>query len=165
VVLLAWGCDGWAVPSATQADPDSTTVPSAPVTTADHPDRLLEGFRRAEAEVGDQTWLVAVADTPDLRARGLMGVADLGDLDGMLFVWPEDVTSGFWMKNTLIPLDVAFFGADGSLVDVLTMVPCEADPCPSYRPSGAYRWALEAPAGRLAGWGDGDPTLGAVDGR
>lgn len=100
-------------------------------------------------EVGDETWEVAVADTPELRARGLMGVSDLGDLDGMLFVWATDATSGFWMKDTLIPLDVAFFSADGSLVEVLSMALCTADPCPSHRPGGPYRFALEAPAGRL----------------
>jgi uncharacterized membrane protein (UPF0127 family) len=80
-----------------------------------------------------------------------MGVADLGALRGMLFVWPDDVSSGFWMKDTLIPLDIAFFAADGSLVDRLSMVPCEADPCPSYRPSGPYRTALEVPAGGFEG--------------
>ena len=88
-----------------------------------------------------------MADTPALRSRGLMGVTDLGDIDGMLFRWPSDVESGFWMKDTLIPLDIAFFAADGSLVDLLSMVPCEADPCPSYRPSGPYRSALEVEAG------------------
>ncbi len=106
--------------------------------------------------VGGETWPVAVADTPELRARGLMGVAGLGDLRGMLFAWPEDVTSGFWMKDTLIPLDIGFFDADGKLVDLLSMTPCREDPCPSYRASGAYRWALEVPAGGFDGLADID---------
>ncbi|RPI22311.1 MAG: hypothetical protein EHM57_05495, partial [Actinobacteria bacterium] len=55
--------------------------------------------------------------------------------------------SGFWMKNTLLPLDIAFFAGDGSFVDRLTMEPCPGDPCPVYRPSGPYRLAVEVPAG------------------
>jgi uncharacterized membrane protein (UPF0127 family) len=53
------------------------------------------------------------------------------------------------MKDTLIPLDIAFFDGDGRLVGGLTMTPCEADPCPSYDIGAAYRYALEAPAGDL----------------
>ena len=79
-----------------------------------------------------------------------MGVTDLGGLDGMLFVFPVDSDGGFWMKNTLIPLDIVFFTADGGFVDALTMAPCTEDPCPTYRPGGSYRYALEAPAGDLA---------------
>mgnify|MGYP001817915683 CR=1 FL=1 len=119
----------------------------------------LPGFVTIEIEVGDETWPVALADTADLRRQGLMGVTDLGGLRGMLFSWPDDTTGGFWMKDTLIPLDIAFFAADGSLVDLLSMVPCEADPCPSYRPSGSYRSALEVPAGGFAGV---DPLILAV---
>jgi len=101
--------------------------------------------------VGGEAWMVAVADTPALRTQGLMGVTDLGATRGMLFQWPDDTDGGFWMKDTLIPLDVAFFAADGSLVDVLSMTPCEEDPCPSYRPSGPYRSALEVLAGGFDG--------------
>jgi uncharacterized membrane protein (UPF0127 family) len=54
------------------------------------------------------------------------------------------------MKNTLIPLDIVFFSADGAFVDALTMAPCAEDPCPTYRPAGSYRYALEAPEGDLA---------------
>ncbi|HEX5630327.1 MAG TPA: DUF192 domain-containing protein [Acidimicrobiia bacterium] len=91
---------------------------------------------------------MAVADTPERRTQGLMGVTDLGDLDGMLFVFDADSTSGFWMKNTLIPLDIAFFTAEGVLVDLLRMTPCEADPCPVYEPAGSYRYAIETEIGR-----------------
>jgi len=111
----------------------------------------LESFARIEVWVGGEAWVVAVADTPALRSQGLMGVTDLGAARGMLFQWSDDTDGGFWMKDTLIPLDVAFFAADGSLVDVLSMTPCEEDPCRSYRPSGPYRSALEVPAGGFDG--------------
>lgn len=95
-------------------------------------------------------WTVAVADTPERWQAGLMGVEELGDLEGMLFVFPESISGSFWMKDTLIPLDIAFFEADGVLVAVLEMEPCRADPCPRYGPGVPYRLALEAPAGALA---------------
>jgi uncharacterized membrane protein (UPF0127 family) len=93
---------------------------------------------------------VAVADTPEQREQGLMGVTDLDGLDGMLFVFQADSDVGFWMKDTLIPLDIAFFGDGGGFVDLLTMQPCTADPCPTYEAAGPYRYALEAPAGDLS---------------
>jgi uncharacterized membrane protein (UPF0127 family) len=114
----------------------------------------LPGFATVEVGVGGETWAVALAEDEAERARGLMGVADLGGLRGMLFVFPADGRAAFWMKDTVLALDVGFFAADGSLVDVLEMVPCAADPCPVYRPAGSYRYALEVPAGGFAGVGD-----------
>jgi len=110
----------------------------------------LEGFETSAISIDGRELDVAVAETPSQRSQGLMGVTDLGGLDGMLFVFQVDSDGGFWMKNTLIPLDIVFFTADGSFVDALTMAPCTGDPCPTYRPGGSYRYALEAPAGDLA---------------
>jgi hypothetical protein len=110
----------------------------------------LDGFETSTITVDGRELIVAVAETPDQRSQGLMGVTDLGGLDGMLFVFQADSDGGFWMKNTLIPLDIVFFTADGGFVDALTMVPCVEDPCPTYRPDGSYRYALEALAGDLA---------------
>jgi len=99
--------------------------------------------------VGGEEWTVAIAATSQERARGLMNVTDLGDVDGMLFVFEGESTGGFWMKDTLIPLDIAFFRSDGTVVDVLSMVPCREDPCPIYTPSGPYVFALETTPGRF----------------
>jgi uncharacterized protein len=94
---------------------------------------------------------VAVAGDPTRRAQGLVGVEDLGSLRGMLFVFPEDTTSGFWMRDTPLALDIAFFAADGSLVDSFAMAPCPDGDCPTYRPARPYRFALEVPAGGFSG--------------
>ncbi len=85
-----------------------------------------------------------------------MFVRDLGDLEGMLFVFEAEREGAFWMKNTLIPLDIAFFDGSGELVGSLGMLPCEADPCPLYDIDEPYRFALEVPAGELEGLADGD---------
>lgn len=116
--------------------------------------RGLAGFATSEVVVGGEIWSVAVADDAAERARGLMGVADLGGLRGMLFVFPSGGSAAFWMKDTLLALDIAFFAADGSLVDLLEMAPCVADPCPVYQPAGPYRYALEVPAGGFSGVDD-----------
>ena len=126
------------------AAPPTTTVARTSTTLVDP----LDGFAVVQVLVSGDPWSVALADTPALRAQGLMGVTDLGDLDGMLFLWDEDVLSGFWMRDTLIPLDVAFFTAAGVLVDLLRMEPCTADPCPVYHPRGPYRYALETEVGQ-----------------
>ncbi len=115
----------------------------------------LEGFDTVTITIDDQQLSVAVADTPALRSQGLMGVTDLGGLDGMLFVFEESTDGGFWMKDTLIALDIALFEAGGVFVDGFTMEPCTADPCRVYHPTGTYRYAVETPAGGLAFVGEG----------
>jgi len=109
----------------------------------------LDGFDTTVITIDDRTMTVAVAETREQRSQGLMGVTDLGGLDGMLFVFQRDSSGGFWMKDTLIPLDIVFFDAEGALVDRFMMEPCTEDPCPSYVPGGPYRYAVEAPAGDL----------------
>jgi len=61
----------------------------------------------------------------------------------MLFVFPEDTRGGFWMKNTLVPLTIVFFNADGKRVRKLSMTPCRQESCPIYNPGRRYRFALE----------------------
>ena len=86
---------------------------------------------------------------PPARQRGLMGRKQLPHGAGMVFRFPQDHRGGFWMKDTLIPLSIAFFKADGTVVRVLDMPPCKADPCPSYDPERRYRGALEVNRGFL----------------
>ena len=90
---------------------------------------------------------VEVADTPEERATGLMWREDLAPYDGMVFSWSEPTESTFWMKNTLIPLSIAFWGEDGRIVEILNMEPCEADSCPSYEAGRAYVGAIEVKQG------------------
>ncbi len=90
-----------------------------------------------------------VAHTPQQRRQGLMEVEDLPDGVGMLFVFPEDGERGFWMKNTRVPLDIAWVASDGRVVAVAQMEPCEEDPCPTYRPGRTHRYALEVRRGWL----------------
>jgi uncharacterized membrane protein (UPF0127 family) len=79
------------------------------------------------------------------RAVGLMR-RPRAPSDGMLFVFPEPATGGFWMKNTLVPLRIVFYDVHGVRVRALSMKPCRRDPCPLYDPGRRYRFALELAA-------------------
>jgi uncharacterized membrane protein (UPF0127 family) len=107
------------------------------------------------------TRCLLVADTLALQEQGLMGVTDssLGGYDGMVFVFGGDTTSAFWMKDTLIPLSIAFADSGGAVVTTADMVPCPAgaSSCPVTRSTSPYRYAVEVGSGRL-------PAVGLVDG-
>ena len=70
----------------------------------------------------------------------------LDEKSGMLFIFPEDGEYGFWMKNTLIPLDMIWIDKDMKIIDIQTAEPCTAEPCPSHTPSGDARYVLEVNA-------------------
>ena len=83
-----------------------------------------------------------LALTSEQRSTGLMHRLK-APADGMLFVFPQDTTSGFWMMNTLVPLKIVFFDRRGDHVRTLSMKPCRRDPCSIYSPNRVYRFALE----------------------
>jgi hypothetical protein len=85
----------------------------------------------------------------------------LDDDAGMIFMFFEEQQGGFWMKNTLIPLSIAFFDANGEILRIMDMRPCEADPCPVYDPEVTYMGALEVNQGAFDRWGveEGDTIL------
>lgn len=102
-----------------------------------------------------QVW---IAQTDQTRQSGLMGVKTLSDGQGMAFLFPSPVSEAFWMEDTLIPLDIAFWDGSGRIVKTLTMAPCHADPCPLYPPGVDYVGAVEMNVGLLgrAGVATGD---------
>jgi uncharacterized membrane protein (UPF0127 family) len=110
---------------------------------------------------GERSLSVRVADSEAERERGLMGVDDLPADDGMVFVFDEPVTSTFWMKDTRIPLAIAFVGEDGHILTITEMTPCRTDPCPTFAADGPYTLAVEANAGWFGanGVGIGDQAL------
>jgi hypothetical protein len=85
-----------------------------------------------------------------------MEVTDLQGYPGMVFRYSADSTGGYYMRNTPMPLSIAWFAADGSFVSSADMAPCEdRSDCPTYGASGAYRIAFEVPQGDLAAMGIG----------
>jgi uncharacterized membrane protein (UPF0127 family) len=93
---------------------------------------------------------VELADTTEERATGLMGRENIGPHDGMAFTFGAPTQGTFWMKNTLIPLSIAFWDQGGRIVGIIDMEPCEDDPCPTYGPGVPYVGALEVEQGAFA---------------
>ena len=97
-----------------------------------------------------------LAATAEQHSKGLMGRPDLAGFDGMLFRFDDDTQASFYMKDTLIPLSIAWFDAEGRLVSTADMAPCGDQPvCPTYGPDGPYRYALEVAEGDLPALGIG----------
>jgi uncharacterized membrane protein (UPF0127 family) len=140
-----------------ESSPPTTTVsgpagsPSGPEATTTEPTGPAVTIETAS---GDEVVVpVEVADTPKKREVGLMNRTSLPEDAGMIFLFDEDSSLGFWMKDTLIPLSIAFAAADGTIVRILDMEPCEADPCEIYDPGVPYRSALEVNQGAFSRWG------------
>jgi uncharacterized protein len=106
-----------------------------------------------ETSDGEKEVAVEIADTEQERARGLMGRTSLPEDAGMLFVYPGTTEGAYWMKNTLIPLSIAFYDERGVILRILDMEPCRRDPCPLYDPRVSYAGALEVNRGAFARWG------------
>jgi uncharacterized protein len=94
--------------------------------------------------------IVHVADTPSKIENGLMFIKILPENEGMLFVFPGKIYGGFWMKNTFIPLSIAFLDSDGKILKILDMEPCIGNKCPIYDPKLFYQYAIEVNLGWFA---------------
>jgi uncharacterized protein len=90
------------------------------------------------------TLSVEVADSPSETAKGLMGREALGENSGMLFDFKEDTRTAFYMKDTKIPLSIAFIDADGRVLAIEDMEPFDLTPV---EPPGLYRYAIEVNQG------------------
>ena len=89
-----------------------------------------------------------VASTPESLRRGLMSRESLGEMEGMLFVFGEEENRSFWMKNTLIPLDMLFISDALHIVHIQKeAVPCQEDPCPLYDSHFPARYVVEVKGG------------------
>jgi len=172
VSALLAGCSGDEPGSARSGS--STSSPSGAVaTTSEVPATLPDGSLRAPVGLtavvltvtrADGTTVevcVWLADDQEERTVGLMDVGDveLGGKAGMAFVYDEESQGSFWMRNTILPLSIAYVDDDGEVVSTTDMEPCPAGTtdCPTYPPGGPYRMALEVPQGRL-------PDLGVASG-
>lgn len=117
----------------------------------------LDSMATTTVTIGDTKVQAWIAATVDQRAKGLMFVeADQmkpledGTERGMLFVFEKERLLSFWMKDTIIPLDIAYTRTDGAIVKTHTMTPLDVSGYPSQQPA---RFALEVNAGLFAAKG------------
>lgn len=139
LALLAAALPGCAPPPGSTMRNDLTAMRTSLVTIRNHAGQ-------------SHTFNVWVAETLDEQMLGLMNVTDaeLDKDEGMLFVFSRDEVRGFWMRNTIIPLDIAYIRSDGTIVRTLTMQPLDESTYSSVEPA---RFALEVRAGELAARG------------
>ncbi len=160
--FIAKGANGPADPyllPPTTVAPSGATVPAIARTS-------LPGFGEVAFHVGSGPKLCALlAETVAQQNRGLMARTDLAGHSGMVFVFPGDTTETFYMRNTPMPLSIAWFDSAGHFVSATDMAPCADRPtCPTYSAARAYRYALEVPRGGLSGIGAGPGSTITVGG-
>jgi len=117
------------------------------------------GEETLEIRIKDTTFVVEVADSQEERSRGLMFRTSLPDNRGMLFVFPYDQRLSFWMKNTEIPLSLAYISKDGTIKEIHDLVPHNEQPVQS-RHSVRYALELNRGAFEQAGIEVGDRVEG-----
>lgn len=103
-------------------------------------------------ELAGERYRVEIAATDEERARGLMFRDELAPGTGMLFIHEREEPQAYWMKNTRIPLDILYFGADRRLISQQRNVPpCTTTVrCPSYPSDGPALYVLELNAGEAS---------------
>ncbi|KHD88612.1 MAG: hypothetical protein OM95_08725 [Bdellovibrio sp. ArHS] len=107
-------------------------------------------FKTRSIKVGNKTLVVEIAETADQHERGLMFREKLGENEGMLFIFKNEETRFFWMKNTLIDLSIGYFDRNGTLVDIQEMKTGKGIPdvqLPSYPSAKPAKYALEMQKG------------------
>jgi uncharacterized membrane protein (UPF0127 family) len=104
--------------------------------------------KEATVIINHHRFQVELAVTIEQHQKGLQRRESLAPDQGMLFVFPEPRPASFWMKDTLIPLDILFFDVDGKVVQIFhNAQPCEFSPCKIYASGEPVRHVLELPAG------------------
>lgn len=88
-----------------------------------------------------------IADTPEERTQGLMFRESLDENDGMIFIFDDPKVYSFWMKNTLIPLDIIWLNQEKEIVKILQATPCTEDPCEIYNPETEAIYVIEVNQG------------------
>lgn len=169
LAFIAKGADQPADPylkPAVGASP-AAAVTSVPVVTVPPQRTPVAGFGEVAFRVASGPELCALlARTAQQQARGLMARTDLAGHVGMLFVFTTDTNETFYMRNTPMPLSIAWFDSAGRFVSATDMSPCADRPdCPTYAAARAYRYALEVPRGGLSSLGIGPGstiTVGAA---
>ncbi len=124
----------------------------------------LDEKYEAEVYFDDEKVLLELADTSDEREIGLMYRENLDFGYGMLFLYKDEGKRSFWMKNTLIPLDIIWIDDKFKIVAIQNALPCVEDPCDIYNPLVEARYIVEVPLGyaNLKGIEVGDEVLLSV---
>ncbi len=142
LVLLLAGCGQNA------GEPDASNTDRGDSSPRNQQDDTIDASQTVAINTGDADVRVRVevADDMNEMAKGLMGRTALAEDAGMLFVYPEERELSFWMRDTLIPLSIAFMDGEGRIVDLQDMEALDDTP-PHYTSAEPARYALEVNKG------------------
>lgn len=105
--------------------------------------KSISGTSTPEICINNTCFDIEIADTPQERQLWLMYREQLPELSGMLFIFEKPGQYNFWMKNTLISLDMIWIDNQNKIVDIKQATPCTTDPCPTYNPQWSSSYVLE----------------------
>ena len=97
--------------------------------------------------IGDKMVAVEIAKSDEEKSTGLMWREYLEEDTGMLFIWEDQKQRSFWMRNTLIPLDIIFIGKDKKIINIEIAEPCKKKVCDSYKSEKPAQYVLEVDKG------------------
>jgi uncharacterized membrane protein (UPF0127 family) len=140
LALVAGGCT---------RPPETVTESTQPASPPSSPAAISPPVEMPNAVLSDGFEVtLELAMTPEELAQGLMFRPKLPDDRGMLLIFNEERLPSIWMMNTLVPLDLVYLDATGTVVDVITDAqPCPGEPCPRFTPTQPAKAVLEVPAG------------------
>ncbi len=126
--------------------------------------KIIEYGKKVELDFnklkkGEKIWVTVdaldfyleVAQTKETQEKGLMNREKLEANGGMIFVFSNVGLYPFWMKNTLIPLDIIWVDENKKIIDFMVAEPCEKNPCKIYKPAGKAKYVIELLAGNFSG--------------
>jgi uncharacterized protein len=125
--------------------------PSETPTLVNAPLIVTPTLQTIELQINGHTLIVELASTPEQRQIGLMNRPAMAENTGMLFIFPNDELLSFWMRNTLIPLSIAFIDANRVILNIEAMQPL--DETTFHTSNGPARYALEVNQGWFAARG------------
>lgn len=147
-LLLALGCSNNEPPKAESPEKELEGTNFVPKIDRQSKNRWipLDAYDKKFVVINDHRIKVYIADSIDKRTEGLMYVSDkeLKDDEGMLFIFDQEEPLSFWMKNTIIPLDIAYIDKNGKIVDIKQMQPLRETGYPSKHPA---QYAIEMKQG------------------
>ena len=146
MVVIALGVASGACLAGSKGDARGGAVPTA---------TKEREARRAEVRFPNDHLVVAeIADTPERWQKGYMFRGEVREGEGMVFLFIQPDVHPFWMKNTLVPLDIIWMDDARTIIHIeANTPPCKADPCPGYGPMRKTSAVLEVRGGTAAAQG------------
>jgi len=158
-LLILAGCTAPVQTQSSQQPPvsEEQAASFSPAPAADLPAPSSDDSRESftlHTQKGSFPLTLEIADDDEERRLGLMNRTELSLDDGMLFVFPDEQPRRFWMKDTLIPLDILYLDSTLTVVSLVEgMRPCTGDPCSTYPSVKPASYALELQEGAIESYG------------